>query len=132
SNGASIDLVKFNGGYQFKNTLSNGFQDGNGNIVTSFSATQVTSTALAAAAFNISETNTVTESTTGKVWTLDATTDPVNPTLSDGVTTLIGTVNPVGGFDFTNTTANTLTISSATSEVRQYDKYGNLTGEVLA
>lgn len=130
--GGSIDLVKLNGGYQFKNNLPDQFQDGSSNIVTSFTATKITSTALAAAAFNISATDTVTDSTTGKVWTLDATTDPVNPTLTDGVTTLTGTVNPAGGFDFTNTTANTLTISSATSEVRQYDKYGNLTGELLA
>ena len=130
--GGTIDLVKFNGGYQFKNNLPNQFLDGNSNVVTSFTATKITSTAAAAASFNISANDTVTDSTTGKVWTLDATTDPVNPTLSDGTTTLTGTVNAGGGFDFTNTSANTLTMSSATSEVRQYDKYGNLTGEVLA
>lgn len=130
--GGTIDLVKFNGGYQFKNNLPNQFLDGNSNVVTSFTATKITSTAAAAASFNISANDTVTDSTTGKVWTLDATTDPVNPTLSDGTTTLTGTVNAGGGFDFTNTSTNTLTMSSATSEVRQYDKYGNLTGEVLA
>lgn len=62
-NGGSIDLVKFNGGYQFKTDLSDGFQDGLGASVTSFTATSATAPAL---------------------------------------------------------------------EIRQYDKYGNLTGEVLA
>lgn len=62
-NGGSVDLVKFNGGYQFKTDLSDGFQDGLGTSVTSFTATSATAPAL---------------------------------------------------------------------EVRQYDKYGNLTGQVLA
>jgi len=62
-NGASIDLVKFNGGYQFKSNLSDGFTDGLGANVDSFTATSATAPAL---------------------------------------------------------------------EIRQYDKYGNLTGEVLA
>lgn len=62
-NGVSIDLVKFNGGYQFKNNLPDAFTDGLSNSVTSFTATSASAPAL---------------------------------------------------------------------EVRQYDKYGNLTGEVLA
>lgn len=132
ANGASIDLVKFNGGYQFKNNLSNGFQDGNGDVVTSFSVAKVSSTQLVGASFNVSSNDVITDGVTGKVWTLDATTDPLNPTLSDGITTLTGTVNVGGGYDFTNTNANALTVSSATSEVRQYDRYGNLTGQVLA
>jgi flagellin-like hook-associated protein FlgL len=61
--GASIDLVKFNGGYQFKSNLPDAFTDGLSNSVTSFTATSASAPAL---------------------------------------------------------------------EVRQYDKYGNLTGEVLA
>ncbi|MFA7083292.1 MAG: hypothetical protein WC141_02035 [Arcobacteraceae bacterium] len=62
-NGASLDLVKFNGGYQFKSNLTDGFKDGLNNDVTSFNATSATAPAL---------------------------------------------------------------------EIRQYDKYGNLTGEVMA
>src|SRR5690606_35702310 len=62
-NGASIDLVKFNGGCQFKSNLPDAFTDGLSNSVTSFTATSASAPAL---------------------------------------------------------------------EVRQYDKYGNLTGEVLA
>lgn len=64
-NGGSIEVVKLNGGYQFKNTLPDNFQNGWGESVTSFSATSTT---------------------------------PPPPAL----------------------------------EIRQYDKYGNLTGEVLA
>lgn len=62
-NGGSIDVVKLNGGYQFKNALPDNFQDGLGASVTSFTATSASAPAL---------------------------------------------------------------------EIRQYDKYGNLTGEVLA
>jgi flagellar hook-associated protein 3 FlgL len=45
-NGASLDLVKFNGGYQFKSNLSNGFEDGLGASVTSFTSTSATAPAL--------------------------------------------------------------------------------------
>lgn len=62
-NGASIEVVKLNGGYQLKNTLPDNFEDGLGASVTSFTATSASAPAL---------------------------------------------------------------------EIRQYDKYGNLTGEVLA
>lgn len=45
-NGGSIEVVKLNGGYQFKDKLSDGFQDGLGNAVTSFTATSASAPAL--------------------------------------------------------------------------------------
>ncbi|WP_419769165.1 MAG: hypothetical protein ACNI3C_07325 [Candidatus Marinarcus sp.] len=42
----SIPVIKLNGGYQFKNNLADGFQDGASNNVTSFTSTSATAPAL--------------------------------------------------------------------------------------
>jgi flagellar hook-associated protein 3 FlgL len=131
--GASLEVIKLNGGYQFKDPLPDDFKNGNGDAVTSFTSNTTVHTTVA-------DPNTMTfsdyhiiEDNEGNAWEINREKMELRNGEGDVIAlTAVGDNYEFPVTSFTNShgdTINEFTLRDA--QVRQYDKYGNLTGENL-